>query len=237
LQAAMGRKRGRVETVTTVTRKTPTKKARRPLARTGGYTGRFSGKGAELKFFDTAISFTIDATGEVPASGQLNLIPQGVTESTRIGRKCTLKSIALNLGMSYSPGAAAVMSDISTIMLVQDTQTNGAAAAIADVLQGGGGTISTAFRNLENSDRFRVLKTWKHTWQPDAGVTTAYNSSRKRIQFFKRCSIPIDFDSTASTGAIGTIRSNNVFLLAGTDGGSDDLITVYGNCRLRFSDR
>jgi len=61
--------------------------------RTGGYYGRFAGRGAELKFFDTATSFSIDTSPEVPATGQLVLIPQGVTESTRVGRKCVIRSI------------------------------------------------------------------------------------------------------------------------------------------------
>jgi len=75
--------------------------------RTGGYYGRFAGRGAELKFFDTATSFSIDTSPEVPATGQLVLIPQGVTESTRVGRKCVIRSIQGRWDLRFNPGAGA----------------------------------------------------------------------------------------------------------------------------------
>ena len=46
--------------------------------KTSKKTWRKKSSGEELKFFDTALSFTCDATGEVPATGQLALIPQGI---------------------------------------------------------------------------------------------------------------------------------------------------------------
>lgn len=235
--AGSSRKRGRSETVTTVVRKTPAKKMtiRRPLARTGGYTGRFSGPKAELKFFDTSISFLIDATGEVPATGQLVLIPQGVTESTRIGRSCVIKSLEFRLIATYGPGAAVNMSDISLISVVQDKQTNGAVAT-ADLVYLATNNLPVQQRNLENVDRFKILKEFRHVWNAGAGVTTAYDPVSKSIRKRIKCNIPMLFDSSASTGALGTIRTNNVFLLAGTYGNSDDLIAVNGTCRVRFSD-
>jgi len=229
------RKRGRT-TVTTVTTKTP-KRARtvvvpRNLLRVGGYTGRF-GKNGELKFFDTAISFTIDATGEVPATGQLNLIPQGDTESTRVGRKCTVKSIEWWLNMQYNPSAANV-EDLTKIAIVQDKQANGAAATAALVYTST--NLPTAPRNLENEPRFRVLKEIVQVWNAQAGVAGAYAPVQKYVHGRKKVNIPLIFDSTATTGAIGTIRTNNIFLLAGTGGSSDDLVNVNGNVRIRYTD-
>jgi len=186
----------------------------------------------ELKYFDTALSFTMDATGEVPATGQLNLIAQGVTEVTRVGRLATVKSIQLRGTASFAPAAAATAATNGFIYLCLDTQTNGAAAAVTDVLTGN--NLSTALVNLNNSMRFRILKRFKFTMQPGAGATTAYNNVVKTFDFYKRCNYVLDFSST--TGAITEIRSNNLFLLAGTDGASDDTITIAGNARLRFSD-
>lgn len=200
--------------------------------RTGGFYGRFAPSGSENKFFDTALSFTIDATGEVPATGQLNLIPQGVTESTRVGRLCVLKSIQLRGLIDFNPGANATACSNVFIYLVLDTQTNGAAAAITDVLTAN--TMATALINLNNSMRFRILKRFCWNLAAAAGVTTAYNRSSVMLDYFKKLDIPLDFSST--TGAITEIRSNNLFLLAGSDGGEDDLVTVTGTCRVRFSD-
>jgi len=85
--------------------------------RTGGSYGRYAGRGAELKFFDTSLSFLFDTTGEVPATGQLVLIPQGVTESTRVGRKCVIKSVHLKGITQGVPGAAATLQRLRTCTL------------------------------------------------------------------------------------------------------------------------
>jgi len=207
----------------------------RGLTRTGGFTGRFTGPNAELKFFDTAISFSIDATGEVPATGQLCLIPQGVTESTRVGRSCTVRSLEFKLILVYNPAAAATETDVSLISVVMDKQTNGAAAT-ADLVYQSTTTLPTQQRNLENVDRFRVLKEFRHVWNAGAGVTTAYAPVSKFINKKIKVNMPMLFDSTAATGALGTIRTNNIFLLAGTAALTDDLISVSGSCRVRFSD-
>lgn len=202
--------------------------------RTGGAYGRYAPMGNELKYFDTSIAFAVDATGEVPATGQLNLIPQGVTESTRIGRMCIIRSIYLKGLMQYSPGASASTAAPTTcwIYVVLDTQCNGAAASVTDVLTSN--NMAVAVHNLNNSQRFRVLRVFKATFNPPAGVTGAYIDTQKRFEFFKKCNIPIDFSST--TGALTEIRSNNIFLLAGSNN-SDDQIQVVATCRLRFADR
>lgn len=200
--------------------------------RRSGFYGRFGGRGGELKFFDTALSFSIDATGEVPATGQLTLIPQGVTESTRVGRKCVIKSISMKVGMLLAPGAAATASGITRIYLMLDKQTNGAAAAVTDAFTGA--DLPTAHRNLANSGRFMILKTWVHRWNPAAGATTAFNTQSQFFDYYKKCNIPIEYSST--TGAIGEIKSNNIFIYAGSTAAIDDAVTVLGAARLRFAD-
>lgn len=185
----------------------------------------------EKKYFDTALAFSIDLTGEVPATGQLALIPQGDTESTRDGRKATIESIQIRGSLAFAPAAAANAAAVTHMWLVLDTQANGAAAAWDDVFNGTGVSAGSVMLNLNNSDRFRILKHFVHTWQPGAGVTTAYNAMYKQVEFFKKCSIPMDWSNT--DGAIGGIRSNNIFLLAGAVG-LDDVVTMAGTCRLRF---
>lgn len=199
------------------------------------YSARFSsgsGGASELKFFDTAISFMVDATGEVPATGQLVLIPQGVTESTRVGRSCVIKSLYFKGVVTFAPAASANSLTNVYIYFVQDTQANGAAAAVTDVMTGS--NLSTALINLDNSQRFRILKKFQIHLESNAGVTTAYNSTSRILEFYKKCHIPIDYSST--TGAISEIRSNNIFMLAGTDG-TDDVAAVTGTVRVRFADK
>jgi len=204
------------------------------VARTGGFYGRFQGPSGELKFFDTALAFLVDATGEVPATGQLALIPQGVTQSTRVGRKATVKSIQVRAQLTDLPAAAAVAATTIYLYLMQDTQCNGAAAAVTDVLTSS--DFAQGMVNMANSSRFKILKRWVMDFNAAAGVATAFNRTAKHIEFYKRCNIPLEFSST--TGAITELRSNNLFLMAGTGGGaSDDTVSLTGTCRLRYSDQ
>lgn len=200
--------------------------------RRAGFYGRFGGSGGEQKFFDTSVAFSFDLTGEVPATGQLVLIPQGVTESTRVGRKCVIKSIQLKGIIQLVPGASAQASTTVALYLMQDTQTNGAAAAAGDVFTGTNFPI--ALHNLSNSQRFKTLKKWTWTFNPPSGATTALSNVNRYMTYYKRLNVPIEYSST--TGAITEIRTNNIFLMAGADGNSDDLVSFSGNCRVRFTD-
>lgn len=204
--------------------------------RSGGSYGRYGRLAAlrglmpEKKFFDTALSFTFDSTGEVPATGQLALIPQGDTESTRDGRKATIESIQIRGQAAFLPGASATAAANVHLYVVLDTQTNGAAAAATDVFTST--NFSEAMLNLNNSGRFRILKHINITLHPQAGVSAAFNTCVRQVEFYKKCKIDMDWSST--TGAITEIRSNNIFLLAGSSASTDDLVNFAGNCRLRF---
>lgn len=187
----------------------------------------------ELKYFDTTLSFSVDATGEVPATGQLCLIPQGTGESARVGRVVRVKSLQIRALCQYNPGAAALASTNMYLYVVLDTQCNGAAAAVTDVLTSN--NFAVALNELDNSARFRVLRRIKVNFTAAAGVTTAFNSTVKTIDHYQKLNIPLDFSST--TGAITEIRSNNIFLMCGSDTTSDDLIAVNGTARLRYTDQ
>lgn len=207
--------------------------ARKPKSKqTGSFYLKAKGGSNEIKNFDTALSFNVDATGEVPATGQLCLIPQGTTTSTRIGRKATLKSIHLRGSLFYAPGASTTGVGIAYIYVVLDKQANGAAAGVTEVLTSA--TMPGAMINLFNSDRFTILKRIVIPVQATAGVATAFGAQHTPIEWYHACSIPIEWNAAA--GAITEITSNNVFLLAGSDGNTDDIMSVSGTCRVRFSD-
>lgn len=208
--------------------------------RRAGFYGRYGqaaidrGLIPEKKFFDTALSFNLDFTGEcstTAGTGLINLIPQGDTESTRDGRQCTIESINIRGDMTFIPGAAAQASGTGHLYLILDKQCNGALSAITDVFTSN--DMRIVFHNLANSKRYVVLKKWIHAFNPPAGQTTAYNNVSRRIEYFKKCNIPIEFSST--TGAVAEVKSNNLFLAYGSgSAGIDDLINFNGNCRVRF---
>lgn len=201
------------------------------LVRVSGSYGRSLRGSAEQKNFDTALSFAMDATFEVPATGQLCLVPQGTGDEQRIGRRITIKSIQIRGQAFFAPAAAATAATGCWLYLVMDKQTNGAAAAITDVFTSS--VVNTALLNLDNNQRFVILKKWQWVMQPGAGATAAYNNSCKNIEWYKKCNIPIEYSST--TGAITEIRSNNIFLCAGSNP-ADDLVTFTGTARLRYTD-
>ncbi len=210
--------------------------------KSGSYSARFQKplpKTAELKFFDTAISFTVDATAEVPATGQITLIPQGVTDSTRVGRKCTIKSVFINGSVNYAPSSVAVACMVMHLYVMLDKQANGAAATVSgDSGIFTGANLSSALQNLSNAGRFQTLRHIVVELNPTSGATTALNNIIKQFSAYVRCNIPIEYDASAATGAITTIRSNNIFLVAGGAGTNfDDSATVTANARLRFSDQ
>lgn len=184
----------------------------------------------ELKFFDTALSWNFDTTAEVPATGQLSLIPQGDTESTRDGRKAVVKSVQIRGSVYVNPTTGGNVAGTAQIWLVLDTQANGAAAAFTDVFTST--DVNSCMLNLNNSGRFKVLKHWILCWNPEAGVTTAWNSKMIPVEYYQSLDVPIDW--SGATGAITEIRSNNLFLLAGQTGIGDDVPTFTGTCRLRF---
>jgi len=185
----------------------------------------------EKKYFDTTLAFSFDTTGEVPATGQLALIPQGDTASTRDGRQCIVESIQVKGLAFFTPGAAANTSvETSYLYLVQDRQANGAAAAITDVFTGN--NMVTNMVNLDNSKRFRILKKWVMVWNPMAGVVGTLPYQVQEFEWFGACNIPLDF--SGANGTIDELKSNNIFLCAGGANFVDDGVTVTGKCRLRF---
>lgn len=203
--------------------------------RRSGFYGRFPPSGDETKFFDTALSFLIDATAEASstaATGLINLIPQGVTEATRVGRKCVVKSVSIRGVVTNIPAAAATTGVAVAMFLVLDKQANGAAPAFSDIFVG---TVAmNAHHNLANSGRFVILKKWIMIFNSGGGATTAYDNVVRPWQFFKKCNIPLEFSSTA--GAITELRSNNLLLAYGSSNG-DDTPNVSANARIRFTDQ
>lgn len=188
----------------------------------------------EVKFFDTAVSFTFDSTAEVPATGQWSLIPQGDTQSTRDGRLAIIKSVQFRGYVTGPTTASLTLSPLMYVWVILDKQANGAAAAVTDVFTST--SAASMLLNLNNSGRFRILH--KEVISP-AGEglnlgTAASTSYNRAVEFFlPNLNIKMDWDST--TGAITEIKSNNIFIIAGTTGGGvDDEYTFTGNARLRF---
>ncbi len=197
------------------------------------YAGRFA-NGGELKFHDVDLDDAIVSnSGTVTAS--INLIAQGVTESTRVGRKCTIKNIGWQYVYSLPEITAAGSPppfDNLRIIMFMDKQANGVTAAVLDILET---ADFQSFKNLSNTGRFRTLmdKTIPLNYKAGAGLTASsdWPSVTFKGSFYKSCNIPIEF--SAGTGAITEIRSNNIGVLLIS---SANVSGFASKIRLRFSD-
>ncbi len=187
----------------------------------------------ELKFHDLDIDDAVVAAGGTIAQASCNLIAQGVTESQRVGRKCNIQNIGWRFQVTFpstsTPGSTA---DTVRVILYLDKQCNGAAATALGILE----TVDyQSFNNLANKSRFRTLM--DRTYQIMApsgafdGTNDQFGENIINDTFFKKCSLPIEFDAAA--GVITEIRSNNIgVLLLSRDG----FAGFKSKMRLRFSD-
>ena len=196
-----------------------------------GYYSKFT-NGGELKFHDLDINdATIAANGTI-AQASVNIIAQGVTEVQRVGRKCTIRNINWRFNIRLPEGtASSTTSDTVRVMVYHDKQTNGAAAAVTDILET---DDYQSFNNLSNKSRFRTLMDRTYDLNTDlSGDGTTVDSPRFNINdsFFKKCNISIEYDST--TGAITEQRSNNIGVLLLSKNG---LCTFDSKMRVRYSD-
>ncbi len=191
----------------------------------------------ELKFHDLDIDDASIAAPGTVVSNSINAIPQGVTESQRIGRKCTVVSInwrfeifLLEQDAQATPASSASI----RVILYLDKQANGAAAAITDLLET---NDFQSFNNLANKSRFRTLMDRFYSISPltlasDGAGVVSQAEVVVNDSFFKKCKIPIEF--SAGTGALTEIRSNNMGVLIMSR--SNAVATFGSKMRLRFSD-
>ncbi len=202
------------------------------FTRSGGFFGRF-GVGGEMKFHDLAVDDTAIATGGTIASLSLNLIAQGTTESERIGRKCTIRSVNIRFEVRLpTQTAGASASDVARIIVYQDKQANGATAAVLDILKT---ADYQSFNQLSNKSRFRTLMDRTYDVNSLAGggdgTTEDYGQTIISDTLFKKVNIPIEFNG--ATGAITEVKSNNIGILTISRTGN---AAFASNVRLRFSD-
>ncbi len=189
----------------------------------------------ELKFHDITLDDAIVASG-AGVRDSFNKIAQGITESERVGRKCTIKSVWWKYQCAlpeFDAQGTPDNSDQVRVILYIDKQCNGATATITDLLESS--TIHS-FRNLANQGRFIFLMdrvhalNYKNLASDGAGVVSGARVAEE-FSFYKKLNLPIEFNG--ATGAIDEIRSNNIggaLVSRNSDAG------FLSNLRLRFTD-
>jgi len=195
-------------------------------------TGRSNNAQIEKKFYDTTLALPAGGlqASVSQATGQINLtMAQGTGASARIGQKIIIKSIQVKLTATLPAGA--VDADTMHVWLIQDSQCNGANAASTTVFDNVG-PVGSQLRNIENGQRFRILKHFVFNLNADAGVAAAFGGDEQQQECFIKCNIPIVYNGAA--GAIAEIRSNNLFMVWGS---TLVTATVAGRARIRYTDQ
>ncbi len=212
--------------------------AQRGYLRVGGFYKFAAGRGrrangGEHKFFDTAVGpLTSAATGAIFLDS-ICKIPQGVTENTRIGRKCTLKTISMR-GTVKLPSQTSknTTQDRIRYIIYLDKQANGAIGTVLGLLES---TTVDAFRNLAETGRYTVLadKTIAINTLCGGGdgTTEDYGIVTRNFWFNKKCNIPLEFSGV--TGALTELRSNNIGIMFISE---EARIIMEVNMRVRYSD-
>jgi hypothetical protein len=189
----------------------------------GRTTRKSYGVQAELKSLDLNSNLASNSTGAISL---LNGCAQGSDLHERIGRQIHEHILQID-GMLHCTAATGV-DQYLRYLVVQDSQSNGTALSITDVLD----TVSiTSHANVSNLKRFRIVLDHKvylnASGEPGSGKVVSHSLSLGSTVYF----------NVGNAGTVADITKNSLYLIVigsiapGATAGSGDFQT-----RIRFSD-
>jgi len=216
--------------------------------RTSRVTSRNAAFGPETKYFDVAIDASITTAGsswadtEVPCDFYVNSsgAPAAYTDSALIpsaqgsgygqvdGLKYRIKKMRIRGSLSTATttgGTAASSGTLTRVLLIMDTQPNGAQAQGEDVMQDVGDYSSNAytFQRVSNTGgRFRILKDKWFRNNPAVAVNNAaatsvsesYTNSIFKFQWVPKVPVEVNIKAGNATPTVAGLSNLNIFLLA-----------------------
>lgn len=217
-----------------------------PYRRQRGVNYRIGGfLGKEVKYvdhlYDAATSTTIQGSEADPATAlALNATAQGDGENSRDGRHAQFSSLHIRGVLTWAANANATTPEVPgfvRLMVVLDTQTNGAQFSAEDVLEdtGDDDLDAVSLRNLQNTQRFKVLKDI-YLRRPTLvgsfdGTSTDYAACNQPFAIdLSKLSIKTTY--SGSTAVIGAIADNSVHVIAIRNG--TNACTLRYTSRMRF---
>lgn len=195
------------------------------------------GGNPEKKFLDLVVASAPAETGTITTLG---IIPQGDGESERIGRKATITDLMFQGHVIFGTAAFGLNANTVRIDVVQDHSTNGATFSAADYCNIAGTSDEKAYRDLSHQGRFTCLWSKRVTMSASAGsgdgTTNIGAQSIRDIDVHLKCCIPIEFDASASTGAITTQQVNSLHFIT-WETNATPTTALHVVSRIRFVDR
>jgi len=201
----------------------------------------------EIKSIDLhGTTYTLNSTVSITP---LNLIRAGSSFFNRIGRKVEMKS--LHLKGFIQPIRTVAASDYVRVMIVYDSQTNGALPSISDIIQdtdqaGTNNTTALSSTNLNNRDRFRVLCDYRIV-MPSQTVTAGQISTPGWLdpsttfndleRFIPLKGLHTVYKADSAPAVIGDIATGGLYMVtyAGQAAGAEGF-NFYASLRLRYVD-
>lgn len=186
--------------------------------------GKQSGARPELKCVDVSLSGTMDQSSATTTQ-LLNGVAAGTDFYNRVGRKIRMKSILVKGFVSLqSPGSGATASSEQypvRVAIVYDEQpatgTNIAASTIFQGVDNTGASVVGPYvgLNLNNRDRFKILRDWTICLKPitNAGTTASYGDGMHAAQdfsFYKK----LDLDAIFTDTSASNISTGSIYFIA-----------------------
>ncbi len=203
-------------------------KRKRTLNRTGGL------QSVERKFTDTFLGGTaIQQTGTLVSPGNgLTQCVQDDTESGRDGRKTTVLSLHGRGNLVLQSAGAFREPEQVLLILCMDTQTNGTQMTYAQLMDIPTTSLGPlGFRNLENTQRFKVLWTKRITLN---GATVGNSAGSAPVEKSWKFDVPVGVNQmwTGTGGTVSSIKDNSFHLWAISQLNSS--VNCHGAFRCRF---
>lgn len=207
--------------------------------RSGSYRGSASqsrrscllGSHPEKKFLDEIMDRNPGVAG---APHALAIIPQGVTESERVGRKVIVTDILLKGHIQFDTVGNKTGTGRVRIVICQNKQTNGVLALNSTYFSP---TDINGYRDLNNSPKFVTLfdKTYESNPQTGAGDGTLNDMAQMwvPVNISIKCCIPILYDDSVDTGAI-TSQTVNSIVAFFQEEATTPASTVHLHSRIRY---
>lgn len=202
--------------------------------RTGSYGGalRSEPNAIEKKFHDTSAVFTTITSGGTLLKDSFVEIVQGTGDQQRIGRQCFVKSLHISAIFKKTgshqvlpPGSVYDTSSVVRLIVVLDKNNNGSSSYnLTDILNtSGSAPITTDFRELDNTNRFMVLRDDIFTltsnvmyYYNGADIAAVTNEVKEPKEYnFNKLNLKIDYNNTA--GVLSNITGNNLLMWALVD--------------------
>jgi len=222
--------------MSTQKRKTSVKKPYKKATKNGVYKPSLNRQNAilvERKSVDLAITGDLLTTGTfVTAFGTTQ---QGSSAQNRIGRKVVIDTIQFN-GFWNVIGASTPA--LYTKMAIVFHASGATTPAASDIWQGflAGGSavtsIATAGRNLNNSDKYRVLAVRDFLLSPNAPLMDTSRDSKIVNWFLKGLSLKQKYSGSAA----GDLVSGGLYIVCVSETAATAGTTFTGTVRIRYTD-